>query len=145
MCESHYRSVTRKQLRQARALGEIDCHFCGTPFPPKSKIAKYCSPECYKAVQTLSAQRMQTAKRSRFRRAYGLELEQVEEMAARGCWICGTHEWGGPWHRPHVDHDHATGKVRGILCRTCNFGIGYFKDDPVLLEAAVRYLAAANA
>jgi Recombination endonuclease VII len=55
-----------------------------------------------------------------------------------GCAICGK--------RParvaslHLDHCHDTGDVRGILCLSCNQGIGQFRDDPDLLEAAARYL-----
>lgn len=42
---------------------------------------------------------------------------------------------------PHVDHNHETGKVRGILCSPCNTALGSFKDDPEILRAAIRYLA----
>lgn len=39
-----------------------------------------------------------------------------------------------------VDHCHTSGKIRGLLCSECNRGIGYFTDNPELLEAAAAYL-----
>lgn len=41
----------------------------------------------------------------------------------------------------HIDHDHRTGKVRGILCQACNLGLGKFRDDPALIKSAIRYLS----
>ena len=39
-----------------------------------------------------------------------------------------------------VDHDHTTGKVRGLLCNQCNRALGMFKDSPELIEKAIQYL-----
>ena len=52
------------------------------------------------------------------------------------CVICGVKE------KLVVDHDHATGQIRGMLCNHCNRGLGHFKDDPMLLEFAAQYLYA---
>jgi len=55
------------------------------------------------------------------------------------CAICKTEVNPFTLHA-HVDHDHRTGKVRGILCRHCNLGIGHFRENTGALENAIRYL-----
>jgi hypothetical protein len=81
------------------------------------------------------------SQRSYFKVHYGFTVEQIDEMAKQGCAICGTTEWMGRHKRPHVDHDHATNRVRGLLCHHCNMALGQFHDDPAILRAAIRYLA----
>lgn len=56
------------------------------------------------------------------------------------CAICGTAKPKGRTRRLHVDHDKATGKVRGLLCGPCNTGIGQLQHDPNIILSALRYL-----
>ncbi len=50
------------------------------------------------------------------------------------CAICG---FGGSLK---VDHEHTSGKIRGVLCHNCNVAIGHMRDDPTRLRAAAQYL-----
>ena len=54
------------------------------------------------------------------------------------CAIC--HQPDPRQIRLAVDHDHATGKVRGLLCYPCNLGLGCFHDNPEFLKKAISYL-----
>lgn len=73
------------------------------------------------------------------RRKYGLSIDQVEEMLLSqnsSCAICSE-----PLDKSaHIDHDHQTGAVRGILCGLCNQGLGQFRDNPQLCARAAAYL-----
>jgi hypothetical protein len=76
------------------------------------------------------------------RKTYGLTLEDYEAMLEAqdyGCAICG----GQGSRRLVVDHCHATERVRGLLCDKCNIGLGWFRDDPELMDRAIGYLAGA--
>jgi len=76
---------------------------------------------------------------------YDMTNEDYDIMSAKqngGCAICGGPPTSGRWKRFAVDHDHATGKVRGLLCECCNRAIGLLKDDPKTLRVAADYLEA---
>lgn len=69
---------------------------------------------------------------------YGAMLQQQDNR----CAICRSDKWPGKGSRPHVDHCHDTGKVRGLLCGKCNVALGNMDDDPIRLRAAAAYVEA---
>lgn len=73
---------------------------------------------------------------------YGLSLEQLAALGME-CNICrrSLKRRGDKKDWPHIDHDHLTDEVRGILCVRCNAGIGQFRDDVGLLWKAIVYLS----
>lgn len=76
-------------------------------------------------------------------RRYGVTQDWYDEKLSSqggGCAICGTKEPGHGFKNFCVDHDHETGEARGLLCRTCNAGLGHFKDSQDLLRKANLYL-----
>ncbi len=82
------------------------------------------------------------SRREKLKRQYGITPEQYQAMLTAqggGCGICGV--TGTESSRALcVDHDHATAKVRGLLCSDCNVALGRFKDNVASLLAAERYL-----
>lgn len=77
---------------------------------------------------------------------HNIEISDYEEMVKdqeNKCKICGMEEtriWKGKPMRLCIDHDHKTGKIRGLLCHSCNTGLGKFCDNTDLLERAIMYL-----
>jgi hypothetical protein len=80
-------------------------------------------------------------KKYSLKQLYGFTLEQFEAMllAQRNCCVVCLCSFGSS-KDAHVDHDHTTGIVRGLLCTNCNNGLGRFKDDPAILRRAADYL-----
>lgn len=76
------------------------------------------------------------------KRKYGLTAAEISDiLKSQGdlCAICATPKPGGrgTWH---LDHDHETGRARGLLCAACNQGLGRFEDNAKRLRAAANYL-----
>lgn len=100
----------------------------------KSRRWREANPEAFKA----------SAQRTNYKRLYNMSIEERDaKFAAQGfvCDACGTEKpgtvrgWG--WA---VDHDHATGKVRGIICLHCNVALGKVRDSTDHLRKLIAYL-----
>jgi len=123
------------------------CTNCGERKPlihfGRNKVGKYgrqaqCK-ECMKRYYQASKGRYRQRNLLNY---YGITLEAYDKMLedqGGGCAICGqTPEENG--QRLEVDHNHETGEVRGLLCRTCNMGVGAFKDSVERCLQAAEYL-----
>lgn len=70
---------------------------------------------------------------------YGITVDEFTKLRVtqnNSCAICKKQQK----RRLSVDHNHKTGQIRGLLCGSCNFGIGIFKEDLNLLNKAITYL-----
>lgn len=118
-CQESYeagRKARRKPIKP-------HCRDCGKP-KPKGGGRALCD-ECSKN-STLRHNRM---------RWYGLTLDEAIALEAiKGCENCGS------TRKLCVDHDHATGRVRGILCDLCNKALGHARDDIEVLEGLITWL-----
>lgn len=81
------------------------------------------------------------ARKSHLNKTFNLTEQQVQELKISqngGCAICKTPLLEG--YKTHIDHCHTTGKIRGLLCNSCNRGLGFFKDSIPNLKQAIEYL-----
>jgi Recombination endonuclease VII len=106
------RSYNREYYRQNKAKMKASAAKWGRANPDKVRQAK---------------------RRCEVKAKYGLSLEAYSVILAKGCCICGS-------EATDLDHDHATGHVRGGLCHKHNKGLGLFNDNPELLRKAADYL-----
>ena len=80
-------------------------------------------------------------RRASLKKNYGITLEDYDRMFVDQDGLCAIcRKDGGKAFVLSVDHCHETGLVRGLLCGSCNFGIGQFQHDPALLASALAYL-----
>jgi len=74
-------------------------------------------------------------KQQKVRTTYGTEYDEMYAAQNGACKICRKN-----FSRLHVDHDHKTGNVRGLLCHGCNVALGHFQDNVSSLTNAIEYL-----
>lgn len=117
-----YRERNRARLAEKRAK-------------PENRAKARAQTKRWRARLTASEKRDR-----RLRKLYGItaaDFDRMLEAQRHCCAICGDAL------RPcstHIDHDHATGRVRGVLCSRCNQGIGLLRESQTILAAAAEYL-----
>jgi hypothetical protein len=151
-------------LRADTAL-ELICHQCMemkpvSEFHVHRNIARGVQYWCKACMRDTRRERRKTnpqdpvlTRKYKLKGMYNVTPEGYDALyeAQKGlCAICG--DFREPWQPTVarkdrkrflvVDHDHATGRIRGLLCTNCNCGIGQMRDNPLILWAAMIYLEA---
>src|SRR5581483_1565057 len=136
-----------RTVRRRRQLpaGQKWCPACESAQPtsdfPSNRsardgLATYCKP-CHNAKSKATAERLYGGGREyHLRRRYGLTSADVDAMIEQQGGTCATCDAKAE----HVDHDHATGKVRGVLCFNCNQALGNVRDSVAILSQLSTYL-----
>lgn len=151
----------REQFKAAKSEACVNrtCSRCGLSFPVvefhDNSWCKQCKSDCDARYRENNDIELRAAKRAYYhankdrirtsfeKRKYGVTPEQRKQLLDKqngGCAICRATVGNSQGKPLAIDHDHKTGKVRGLLCSRCNTGIGQFLDDPELLARARQYL-----
>lgn len=144
----------------AAELGYKQCQKCKIAHPVKSFTrnarnkdnlstwCKQCRAEYAKFYRAMNKEKIKRKQRDiRYKESYGISLEDYDkilEKQGNKCACCGSTEASkspGKWANFCVDHCHLTGKVRGLLCNSCNIGIGKLGDNLDGVLNAVSYLS----
>lgn len=146
-CSKGYETLLEERIEKTITLLEQEKKECSKCSEIKELVefskdsstrTGYCSP-CKKCVREKQLSEKETTKNRTLKLRYGVSLEEVENMLdiqEGECAICNTNITD----TYQVDHCHNTGSVRGLLCKPCNMGIGFLKDDIGILENAIKYL-----
>lgn len=124
-CHKHYQQTKYGVVPKVF----VDCLHCNLPIEAESYSTKL-HPECVKP--RLDDQR--------YRKQFGIGLAEYNQLMTAQNGVCAICHQKGK-QKLAIDHDHETGKVRGLLCGPCNRGIGLLRDSADLLREAVEYLS----
>lgn len=108
----------------------------------KQTFCKKCNKLKY-AEKKSSSEYLLSQHDKHLQRKYGINLDTYEDMYVKSggkCYICNSVDPGQQRKHFCVDHDHKDGSIRGLLCYSCNSGLGFLKDDTDLLNKAINYL-----
>lgn len=158
-----HRQYTRKTTRPYRTKKDIQhdietqtkiCAIClvrkeFSEFNKRNKLSldgklSYCSLCGKKKIKP------EDSRKSYIKQTYGISLEEYDEMSKKQnglCYICDqpeTSKLNGKIKNLAIDHNHSTGKIRKLLCDSCNKGIGHLKENVNIVQRVIKYLEEFN-
>jgi len=120
------------------------CIHCGVVYRPKAqRFSVYCSRACNEAYRKDSGR----GREGHLNRKYGISQSDYDDLLdaqGGGCAFCGKSAGDQKRYKSylHVDHDHKTGRVRGLLCDQCNLALGRLGDSVDRIRSILSYLEA---
>jgi hypothetical protein len=138
-CSTACKYTAGEAAKKLRAGAQVRICACGSL--DVARVGKPVCPACRKDPR--SSESAQAKERRRTLRKYGITEQAWDHLLARQdgrCAVCRTATPGGRGESWHIDHDHVTGQVRGLLCQRCNLAIGMLGDSPDRIRAALRYI-----
>lgn len=117
------------------------CKDCVAEGVTTKRAAPYPGPRCATHHRAVKRMRKVASHAQRIERVYGLTAagyQRLREIQGGRCYICRRAR--GLSRNLSVDHDHATGDVRGLTCKLCNDLLGHVRDDVATLARAIEYL-----
>ena len=131
---------TKRLCRKCKELKYTNEFYGSEPHKKTSYWCKECMKNYKRNKYKTNTKGLESVRRQSYKRLYGISIEDYERLleAQNGlCKICGKE----PGHKPlSVDHNHVTGKVRGLLCSHCNVGIGNLMDNIDIMRKAIDYI-----
>lgn len=118
------------------------CKDCLSAGITTQRKASYPGPRCYTHHREFRGKRRRNSHAEHIGKTYGITAEEYQAIhRAQGgkCYICQRAT--GAKRRLAVDHDHESGYVRGLLCKTCNYRVlGHLRDDTEAFQRAIDYI-----
>lgn len=142
-CRACFSAYHRGEPVTALPIPERICVQCGIAYTPRALKGelKYCSRACNQENRKQTGR----GRRDHLLRKFGISPDDYDRMLAEqggGCALCGKRAEDQTRYSTylHIDHDHVTGRIRGLLCDQHNLLLGRFNDDPQILRKAAAYL-----
>ncbi|WP_407543808.1 endonuclease domain-containing protein (plasmid) [Deinococcus radiomollis] len=141
-CRRHYDLNNRNGTPAPLGERQMDCESCGASITMRRGNRKYCT-ACLNGRHVALHAHRRTSRASKLRLNYNLTLAQYDDMVKERNGVCDICKKvpKGQQGSLCVDHDHETGRIRGLLCSPCNRAVGMLGDTYEGLMRAIAYLA----
>jgi hypothetical protein len=146
--KQNYRNKNREELnRRAREKYALNKEKRTERARELYKLKKETKKEYYinnkERILELRRKQKKRTKNNHLIKRYGITIEQYNSMLDEQeskCYICETYVENTKNNYLHVDHNHTTGKVRKLLCMSCNASLGLVKESEFILKKMIEYI-----